>query len=388
MSQPSGQHPSHKGKLKIDATVADQLIEYPTDLKLLNQARLESERIIDLLYQRSDRKIKPRTYRRVAQKHYLALAKKRKKSQKALRKGIGRQLRYLRRNIQTIDALFEELPKKPFPLRFRDLKLFWVIRLLYDQQLYMYQHRVKSHPDRIVNLYQPYVRPIPRGKDKGKTEFGAKLGVSEVDGFCRIDHLSWDAYNECTDLINQVEAYQDLYGYDPEVVLADQIYLTRANRAWLKSRGIRHIGLPLGRPKALSAYAKRKLRNERNMRNHIEGKFGQGKNAYGLTRIRARRADTSESWIAAIFTVLNLRRWLKILPENPIQCYFEILTLDAKRIYRSQGPLPEVLGLDRNQEAIRSPIYLGVLGLRVASLRGLFQQTLTKFNMSLFLISR
>ena len=356
--------------------MADQLIEYPTDLKLLNQARLESERIIDLLYQRSDRKSKPRTYRRVAQKHYLALAKKRKKSQKALRKGIGRQLRYLRRNIQTIDALFEELPKKPFPLRFRDLKLFWVIRLLYDQQLYMYQHRVKSHPDRIVNLYQPYVRPIPRGKDKGKTEFGAKLGVSEVDGFCRIDHLSWDAYNECTDLINQVEAYQDLYGYDPEVVLADQIYLTRANRAWLKSRGIRHIGLPLGRPKALSAYAKRKLRNERNMRNHIEGKFGQGKNAYGLTRIRARRADTSESWIAAIFTVLNLRRWLKILPENPIQCYFEILTLDAKRIYRSQGPLPEVLGLDRNQEAIRSPIYLGVLGLRVASLRGLFQQTL------------
>ena len=250
--------PCPKGKLKIDATVADQLIEYPTDLKLLNQARLESERIIDLLYKRSDRKVKPRTYRRVARKQYLALAKKRKKSRKALRKGIGQQLRYLRRNIQTIHALLKELPTQPFPLRFRDLKLFWVIQLLYDQQLYMYQHKVNSHPDRIVSLYQPYVRPIPRGKDKGKTEFGAKLGVSEWDGFCRMDHLSWDAYNECTDLIDQVEAYKAFYGYYPEVVLADRIYLTRANRAWLKSKGIRHIGQPLGRPKTLSAYAKRK----------------------------------------------------------------------------------------------------------------------------------
>ena len=60
--------------------------------------------------------------------------------------------------------------------------------------------------------------------------------------------------------------------------------------------------------------AERKLRKERNMRNHVEGKFGQGKNAYELSRIRARRQDTSESWISAIFLVMNLMRWLKIQP--------------------------------------------------------------------------
>ena len=42
------------------------------------------------------------------------------------------------------------------------------------------------------------------------------------------------------------------------------------------------------------------------MYNRIEGKFGQGKNGYELNRIRARVQNTSESWIAAIFFIMNL----------------------------------------------------------------------------------
>ncbi len=103
-------------------------------------------------------------------------------------------------------------------------------------------------------------------------------------------------------------------GHYPEVVLCDGIYMTKENRKWLKDKKIRHIGKPLGRPKKLTAYFKRKLKKERGMRNHIEGKFGQGKNKYEMDRIRARRQDTSESWIAALVFVLNLVRWNKILP--------------------------------------------------------------------------
>jgi hypothetical protein len=38
----------------------------------------------------------------------------------------------------------------------------------------------------------------------------------------------------------------------------------------------------------------------------IEGKFGQGKNGYGLGLIKAKTRQTSEAWIAAIFFVMNL----------------------------------------------------------------------------------
>ena len=65
-----------KGTLIVDATVADQMIVYPTDLGLLSRSREESERLIDELCKALEIGEKPRTYRRKARKQYLLLAKK------------------------------------------------------------------------------------------------------------------------------------------------------------------------------------------------------------------------------------------------------------------------------------------------------------------------
>jgi len=55
-----------------------------------------------------------------------------------------------------------------------------------------------------------------------------------------------------------------------------------------------------------SYYQKRKRKKEAIERNHIEAKFGQGKNGYNLNKISARLKETSENWIACIFFVMNL----------------------------------------------------------------------------------
>ena len=173
----------------------------------------------------------------------------------------------------------------------------------------MYDNNTHSCPDRIVSIYQPHVRPIPRGKTGSQIEFGSKLGVSLDDGFARITNFSWDAYHEAGDLIGQVEEYKTLHGHYPELVQVDKIYATQENRRWLKERGIRITAPPLGRKPAnekQSYYKKRKERKEAAERNHIEGKFGQGKNGYALNQIRARLKETSESWVACIFFVMNL----------------------------------------------------------------------------------
>ena len=60
----------------------------------------------------------------------------------------------------------------------------------------MYKEHTHSVDIRIVNIYQPYVRPIIRGKDKAQVEFGAKLGVSIQNRYAHINTLSWEAYNE------------------------------------------------------------------------------------------------------------------------------------------------------------------------------------------------
>jgi len=180
----------NKGKLIMDATVADQMIAYPTDLGLLARSREESERLIDELCKELNIKDKPRTYRRKARKEYLNLAKKKNKSKKEIRKGIGKQLRYLSRNLKSIDKLLDKTGDMSFPLKHRDQRIYWVIQHIYEQQTQMYNEHTHSIDNRIVNIYQPYVRPIVRGKDRAQVEFGAKLGVSIKNGYAMINTLS------------------------------------------------------------------------------------------------------------------------------------------------------------------------------------------------------
>jgi hypothetical protein len=87
------------------------------------------------------------------------------------------------------------------------------------------------------------VRLIIRGKLNKSVEFGAKISVSLTpQGIAKIDHLRWDAFNKGGDIITQVEAYQRRYGFYPEAVVADSVYGTHKNRAYLKDNGIRYAG--------------------------------------------------------------------------------------------------------------------------------------------------
>jgi hypothetical protein len=313
--------PEHDGKLILDATVTPQAIRYPTDLSLLNEARQFSEQIIDTLYPKTDWEKKPRTYRVKARKEYLAIAKQKRPSAKARRRGIKQQLQYLRRNLGHIERLLEYWPEgTPVPLPRWLMYRYWVIPHLYQQQREMYRTNSRRCDDRIVSISQPYVRPIIRGKLDKPVEFGAKLSASlSGKGLACVDHLRWDAFHEGHDLESQVEAYRARYGVYPEVVLGDPIYGTRDNRHYLKGKGIRFAGKPLGRPKQVTEENQEALKREQAKRREeyrqripIEGKFGQGKNGYRLNYIRAKRADTSVAWINSIFLVMNLLILLRI----------------------------------------------------------------------------
>jgi transposase, IS5 family len=298
---------THKGRVLFDATACPQDIAYPTDLGLLSEAREKSQELIDVIYKKALHFKKPRTYRKEARKQFLKIAQKKSKSRQEIRKGVGKQLRYLARNLKSIDKLLDKCAV--FPLDHREQKYLMVIHLLYQQQKKMYDANERSVDDRIVSIHQPHVRPIVRGKTNAKVEFGAKVHVSLVDGYAFLDELSWDAFNEGSHLAGYVEQYRQRFGYYPKEVLADQIYCTRENRKYLKGKGIRLLAKPLGRP---SAVDKEHVRPGE--RNPVEGKFGQAKTAYGLDNIRARLKDTSESWIACIFLVLNLVKLAGIAP--------------------------------------------------------------------------
>lgn len=96
----------NSGTMIVDATCAPSRIKYPQDANLLNQARKSTEQLIDRLHTPGENK--PRTYRKRAYKDYLALVRCRKTTEKKIRKAIGKQLSYLRRNLESIKKQLQQ----------------------------------------------------------------------------------------------------------------------------------------------------------------------------------------------------------------------------------------------------------------------------------------
>lgn len=331
--------PKNSGKLQMDATVADAHIKFPTDLNLLNDGREKSETLLDLLCEHLQIK-KPRNYRQKARKLWLNLSKKKRKGHQQIRKGLRQQLGFLGRNINNIDKILEESPQSLQVLTRQQYKYLLVIRELHRQQQEMYSLRTNSIANRIVSIHQPHIRPIVRGKQGRNVEFGAKINVSLQDGYARIDQLDFEAFNEGTFLTEQVEKYRELHGHYPELVQTDDIYMNRENRIYLKKNGIRHTGRPLGRkPKLKLTHAQKKVAQvEKNERNHIEGKFGQGKSRYNLNKIKAKLQNTAQSWINAIFFVMNILK-LSTVPLDLLLKTFVLFVLAVKMTLKKDSTL-------------------------------------------------
>ena len=303
----------NSGSMIVDATCEPSNICYPQDVSLLNEARENAEKLLDVLHDRNDGK-KPRTYRRRAQKDYLKYTRCRKHTAKTTRKAIGKQLSYLRRDLDAIDSKLS-LGKI---LNARQTERLDTIRTIYEQQKYMYDHRTHSVPDRIVSVSQPFVRPIVRGKAGKPVEFGTKLDISVVDGWTRLEFCSFDAYNEAGNLQEIVERFREREGHYPSRILADKIYRNRENLNYCKAYGIRLSGPALGRPKKGEIRDKAQDYRDECERVEVERRFSLAKRKCGMGMVTAKLRETAAHVIAISVLVLNLRK---------IQCAFwELLT--------------------------------------------------------------
>jgi len=326
-STPTGEEKvTNAGKLILDATCVPADIHYPTDIWLLNEVREALEDIIDTLHEpHVGTCVKPRTYRERARKNYLNIEKKKKLTVKKIRKAIGQQLRYVRRDLKIIANMIEKSPLTL--LNKRQYRNLLVSQEIYQQQLKMYQTKKHQVDDRIISLHMPFIRPIVRGKAGSDVEFGAKLAISIVNGFCFMEHLSFNAFNEGVTLIESLENFRRRFGFYPKEVFADKIYRNRENLQFCKKNGIRFSGPPLGRPPKDEELLKEQLRQERQDVG-IEGKFGEGKRFYSLDRIMAHLPETSETVIAMQLLVMNLEKRLRLLLFN----FFKVRFWTFKRL--------------------------------------------------------
>ena len=122
------------------------------------------------------------------------MAKKKRKSRQIIHKAIRKQLGYLNRDIKYIKTMLSENDFSGSLFTAQDKKYWQTIQELYRQQEEMYRARTNSIAHRITSIHQPFIRPIVRGKDGRKVEFGSKIIVSLIRGFTRINQFNYEAF--------------------------------------------------------------------------------------------------------------------------------------------------------------------------------------------------
>jgi len=158
------------------------------------------------------------------------------------------------------------------------------------QQSALAQKKEVKH--RIVSIDRPYIRPIVRGKENKRVEFGAKVNNIQIDGISFIEHHSFEAFNEGVRLQECIEYQQELTGIKVTRVGADTIYANNDNRRYCTENGITTCFVRKGpKPKDENTDISTARRIIGTLRSTaMEGSFGNQKQHYGVSRIAARNS--------------------------------------------------------------------------------------------------
>ena len=269
-----------------DATCYESHLRYPTDIKLMWEC---CEWLYALLHKfcREVGERLPRSKYNDVSRDCLAYAKQRKPRKSATRRMQRRLLRLLGKLIGQWNSLCRQYAPV-ITLTAEQHKRILAVREVFRQQWDHFNRKEVKH--RIVSIDRPYIRPIVRGKENKRVEFGAKVNNIQIDGISFIEHHSFEAFNEGTRLKQCVEYQQSLTGVKVTRIGMDTIYASNENRKYCTECGITTNFVRKGpRPKDEPADISTARRIIGNLRATVmEGSFGNQKQHFGVGRIAAR----------------------------------------------------------------------------------------------------
>ena len=277
-----------------DATCYETYMRYPTSVKLLWESN-------EWLYGQMKKFCKAGKLRMPRNKYadqkskYLNYQKSRKKSWKKTKKRIRSLLYLLNKLVGQIQEVSNQI-KTDIVIDEKYYKRMAVIKKVLKQEIDRYNGKDISRP--ILSLDKTYIRPIVRGKETKRVEFGAKANLLQFDGINFIETISHNAFNEGTKLISSIRYGRSLMRQKVTHLSADKIYATNKNRSYCTHQNVVTNFVAKGRKSKIEDQKKvmRKVLDVHRA-TRMEGAFGTQKNHYNLQKIKARTAQTELLWI-------------------------------------------------------------------------------------------
>jgi transposase, IS5 family len=312
-------------KLRVDTTVVEADIDYPTDADLLEHAVRKLGGLVRRIKGRgAASRTRFRDRGRAAGRRMRQLARTlRRRTGVAMAEvdrltgEVAQIARHTLRQVQAVAANARRARRRrPGDGRLARLvgELAETIthtgRLLAQTDQRLAGNRVI--PDRLVSLSDPDARPIRKGKPRTPTQFGYTLLLAEDErGFIADHHLQRGNPPDAPQLVPAIQRVIALTGRPPGTVVGDRGFGTAANDQAVQALGVRRVGLQrTGTPgKARLALERtRRFRRLRNWRVGIEARISHLKRAFGLRRTRLRRLGGARIWVGFGIFTYNLQR--------------------------------------------------------------------------------
>lgn len=313
-------------KLRIDTTVVESDIHYPTDTGLLKDGINVVTRVVNRL-----KKLVPDmskqfvNHKRQAKKLYLRLVKTMKgragKDSTAVKKTCRRLIKISERVIASGKAVQRELGLRhevsPLVHGLTQRLGGWidVVEKVVGQTKEVIRGN-RHLPHRLVSLFDIGARPIRKGKSHKDTEFGRKVLIGETDhGIISTYEVLAENPSDVTLLRTGVKGHRRLFRKRLKAVAGDRGLYSRANEDWLKDIGVKQISIP-----ARGKISKERRQYQRQswfkrlqrFRAGCEAKISLLKRKFGLGRSRMRGDTGARIWIGQGIFTYNLWQAVRI----------------------------------------------------------------------------
>jgi transposase, IS5 family len=162
-------------------------------------------------------------------------------------------------------------------------------------------HGNTHSPGKIVSLFEPHTEIIRKGKAGKPTEFGKMVKIQEAEQQIVTHYEVYDRRLADSDLlVPAVEEHLRQFGHAPRLVTADAGFFSTANEAASRELGVRRVAMPnhsSKSPQRRLLERKRWFREAQRWRTGCEGRISLLKRRHGLDRCRYKGEDGMKRWV-------------------------------------------------------------------------------------------
>jgi IS5 family transposase len=305
-------------KMRVDTTVVETNIHYPTDSSLLGDGTRVLTRVMAKIVKLAGEVgVKLRDRSRSIKYRILEIGRasrnKTEKGQEKLKTAYKKLLELTSRVVGQAKRYSQEIasgvrrPKKKADKAVLQRARHALDTMIPRVQQVMQQARVRvfkgnTHAEgKLLSVFEPNTEVIRKGKASKPTEFGKMAKIQEAENQIVTRYEVFDQRPSDSDLlVPAIEEHQRQLGRTPRVVAADAGFFSAANETAAEKLGVKRVSVPSHSTKSEQRKKRQKTRwfkTAQKWRTGCEGRISVLKRRHGLNRCRYKGSAGIQRWV-------------------------------------------------------------------------------------------